>query len=52
MALACSEPHLMTMYELLCNPHFIDYLQGGPSSHGPNKNELLLRRAQVSNELI
>jgi hypothetical protein len=28
------------------------YLQGGPSGHGPNKNELLLRRAQVSHELI
>jgi hypothetical protein len=21
------------------------YLQGGPSNHGPNKNELLLKRA-------
>jgi hypothetical protein len=26
------------------------YLQGGPIGHEPNKNELLLRRAQGSND--
>jgi len=26
------------------------YLQGGPPSHGPNRNELLLRNAQGSND--
>jgi hypothetical protein len=28
------------------------YLQGGPFGHGLNKNELLLKRAQMSHELI
>jgi hypothetical protein len=27
------------------------YLQGGPLGHGPNKNELLLRRAQGSSDI-
>jgi hypothetical protein len=31
---------------------FKQYLQGGPFGHGLDKNELLLRKAQVSHELI
>jgi hypothetical protein len=30
---------------------YIQYLQGGPSLHGPDRNELLLRKAQGTSDL-
>jgi hypothetical protein len=52
VALIYTQRRLIIMFVLLNSLHCIDFLQGSPLSHGLHKNELLLKRAQGSNDQI